>query len=138
MAIAEKYVSVEPSGADSLAARWKAARIEADLTQQELAARMGTAVSTVSQIEQGTTRNPASDTVRRGAEAMGTTFEHLVYGQAVSEHPDAGPISVRAFLRRRGIDDPSEHLIRSIEETIAYVKERDQEQRDQEQRAEDE
>lgn len=128
----ERIVSDETRATDTVAFRWKEARRLAGMTQQELATAMRTAVSTVSGIEQGKTQYPDYETARRAAAAMGTSAEYLLNGDDADTAEGKVPISTRAWLRRRGHLNPSEHLINSIEETLRLAEELERERQETE------
>jgi transcriptional regulator with XRE-family HTH domain len=69
----------------SLAARVRALRLAAGMTQQQLAVAAGLALGGLAQIEQGTTRDPRVSTLRALAKALGVTLDEL----AGEDDPDA-------------------------------------------------
>lgn len=69
----------EPS---TFGSRLKAARSEARLSQEDLAKAVGSSKGYISELETNPGGKPSADLALKLAEALGTTVEHLVRGDA--------------------------------------------------------
>lgn len=91
-----------------LGARMKQLREEQGLSQEDLAERVGTAQSTISQLEQGA-RNPSYRTLRSLADALGISVSYLL-GEAEVEKLE--PEEEVLFREYRGLSEPARRQLR--------------------------
>lgn len=94
----------EPS---TFGSRLKAARLEAGLSQDELARRAGSSKGYISELETTQTGRPSADLALKLAEAVGVTVEHLVRGDAKQQD--------MAFFRSyQALDEPTKSKLNGI------------------------
>lgn len=101
----------------SLGDRIREIRNDQGLNQSELAERVGTSQSTISQLEKGS-RNPSYKTLRQVAEALGVSVSYLVEEEDVAELTD----EEEAFFREyRGLSEEARDQLR---EYSAFLRQR--------------
>lgn len=82
---------------ESLGARIRRLRHERGLSQAELASEIGVSKGQVQLVEAGVTVTPRPGRLQRYAQALGVTFDHLLYGtdpKPPSEHAEWPPLEV--------------------------------------------
>ena len=68
-------------------------RIRRNISQRQLAKKIGTSSPTISRIESGETPNPGMDIITKIAGALGTTVEYLRSGKKTEIPPDFDDLS---------------------------------------------
>lgn len=96
--------------------RVKIARKKAGYTQSQLAELVDVSVNHISAIERGIYETRV-DTLKRMADALGTTTDYLVYG----EENEDGPLA-RAFLKANRMSEDDQAWIADYIEAILSVK----------------
>jgi len=96
----------EPS---TFGARLKATRTKARLNQEALALRVGSSKGYISELETNPDIRPSADLVMKLAEAVETTVEFLMRGEAEKIPQDA------AFFRSyQNLDEPTKNKLQGI------------------------
>lgn len=88
-------------------ARLKAARLEAGLSQDELARAVGSSKGYISELETTPGGRPSAELALKLAEAVGTTVEHLVRGD--EKHQD-----MVFFRSYQALDEPLKAKLNGI------------------------
>lgn len=94
----------EPS---TFGSRLKTARIEARLSQEDLARVVGSSKGYISELETNPGGRPSAELALKLAEAVGTTVEHLVRG-------DAKQNDVAFFRSYQTLDEPTKAKLSGI------------------------
>jgi transcriptional regulator with XRE-family HTH domain len=101
-----------------LGAQIRKIREELGLSQEQLAGRVGTAQSTISQLEQGE-RNPSYKTLRSLANALGVSVSYLLGEADVEELSDEEELLFREY---RGLSDDARRQLREYARFLQQVK----------------
>lgn len=101
-----------------LGARIREIREDQGLSQEQLAERVGTAQSTISQLEQGE-RNPSYRTLRSLAKALGVSVSYLL-GEAEVE--ELSPEEELLFREYRGLSDAARRQLREYARFLKQAK----------------
>lgn len=94
----------EPS---TFGARLKAARVEARLSQEELAKAVGSSKGYISELETNPGGRPSAELALKLAEAVGTTVEHLVRGDSKEQ-------DIAFFRSYQTLDEPTKAKLTGI------------------------
>lgn len=110
----------------------KAARIKADLTQEELGARIGVSGQYIGKLERGEAKNPSRDIIKRLGEMLDIPWEGLLYGtdarEGVSEQdilmareirdlPDAYKVEAYALIIRAKHEVAQQQAVKEMTES---------------------
>src|SRR5688572_17088503 len=71
----------------SLAERFRSARLNAGLTQEQIAAAVGVDQSAISNLDRGTTEDPGAEMLLRSAELLQADPRYLLFGSGSAPPP---------------------------------------------------